>query len=115
MSLYRWKDVEEEKVAENFSRRIISGEKETILLNQFKKGCLVPMHKHFSEQISYILKGVSKFKLNEKEILAGEGDVVMLPSNIEHGLEAIEDTTIVEVFSPIREDLLRKKENRSDG
>jgi len=34
------------------------------------------------------------------------GDSWCLPGNIEHSAEALEDSVVIEVFSPVREDYL---------
>ena len=35
------------------------------------------------------------------------GDCWIVPSNIEHGAEIIEESIAIEVFSPVREDYLK--------
>jgi quercetin dioxygenase-like cupin family protein len=37
------------------------------------------------------------------------GDSWCIPADVEHGAEVIEDTVVVEVFSPVREDYLPDK------
>ena len=57
-----------------------------------KRGCLVPMHSHESEQMTYILQGALKFLIGGEEITVREGEVLHIPSWVEHQAEALEDT-----------------------
>jgi quercetin dioxygenase-like cupin family protein len=69
-----------------------------------KKGSIVPTHTHPHEQIGYIVKGKAKLKIGEKEHLLENGDSYYIPPNIEHGATLIEESTIIDIFSPPRED-----------
>jgi len=71
-----------------------------------KKGCVVASHKHESEQLTYILEGLLEFTLQNGKVRVGKGQVLVIPSNMEHGAVALEDTLDLDIFSPIREDWL---------
>ena len=64
------------------------------------------MHSHESEQMTYVLQGALKFLINGEEITVREGEVLHIPSWIEHQAEALDDTFELDVFSPIRQDWL---------
>ena len=72
------------------------------------KGAVVPEHSHESEQITYILEGALLFEIDGKEILVGKGQVLRIPSWKPHKATALEDTLDLDIFSPIREDWLKK-------
>ena len=80
--LHRWDEISLEKVTEMISRKLVTGEREMIGQVYLKKGALVPMHSHESEQMLHI------------------------PSWVEHQAEALDDTFELDVFSPIRQDWL---------
>ncbi|MBW1749401.1 MAG: cupin domain-containing protein, partial [Deltaproteobacteria bacterium] len=44
-----------------------------------------------------------------EEIVCNPGDSWCIHGDIEHGAEALEDSVLVEVFSPVREDYLPGK------
>ena len=71
-----------------------------------KRGALVPMHSHESEQMTYILQGALRFLIGGEEITVREGEVLHIPSWVPHQAEALEDTFELDVFSPIRQDWL---------
>src|SRR3977135_1268586 len=55
--LHRWDEIALEKVTEMLSRKIVTGEREMLAQVYLKRGCLVPMHSHESEQMTSILQG----------------------------------------------------------
>jgi quercetin dioxygenase-like cupin family protein len=106
MSLYSWNKIPKEKLQEDISRKVISGEKVMAAHVFLRKGAVVPAHSHESEQLTYILKGLLELTLPSGVFRVGEGEVLVIPSNIEHSAVALEDTLDMDVFSPIREDWL---------
>ncbi len=106
--LHRWDEIELEKVTEMISRKIVTGEREMLAQIYLKKGALVPMHSHESEQMTYVLQGAMKFLIGGEEIMLREGEVLHIPSWVEHQAEALDDTFELDLFSPIRQDWLDK-------
>ena len=105
--LHRWDEIALEKVTEMISRKLITGEREMIAHIHLKRGALVPMHSHESEQMTYVFQGALKFLINGEEITVREGEVLHIPSGLPHQAEALEDTFELDVFSPVRQDWLR--------
>ena len=104
--LHRWDEIALEKVTEMISRKIVTGEREMLTQVYLKKGALVPMHSHESEQMTYVLQGALKFLIKGEEITVREGEVVHISSWVEHQAEALDDTFELDLFSPIRQDWL---------
>jgi quercetin dioxygenase-like cupin family protein len=104
--LHRWDEIALEKVTEMISRKIVTGAREMLAQIYLKKGALVPMHAHESEQMTYVLQGALKFLIGGEEITVREGEVLHIPSWVEHQAEALDDTFELDVFSPIRQDWL---------
>jgi len=106
---YRWDDLPAEPVKGGISRRLISGKGVMIAHVYLKKGDDVPQHSHMNEQITYILQGALQFWLGpegDREVTVRAGEVLVIPSNLEHRALALEDTLDVDVFNPPREDWL---------
>jgi len=79
-----------------------------------KKGAIVPRHSHENEQITYILEGGLRFWIGEDEsqvIDVRAGEVLHIPSLVQHKAEALEDTLDVDIFSPPRQDWLDKTDD----
>ena len=104
--LHRWDEIALDKVTEMISRKIVTGEREMLAQIYLKRGALVPMHSHESEQMTYILQGALKFLIGGEEITVREGEVLHIPSWVPHQAEALEDTFELDLFSPIRQDWL---------
>ena len=73
----------------------------------FKAGGIGAAHTHPHEQISYLAKGKMEFELEGERRIVCEGDSIYIPSGANHGTVALEDSIIVDIFSPIREDFLK--------
>jgi quercetin dioxygenase-like cupin family protein len=104
--LHRWDEIALEKITEMMSQKIVAGEREMLAQIYLKRGALVPMHTHESEQMTYILQGALRFHVAGEEIIVREGEVLHIPSGTPHQAEALEDTFELDIFSPIREDWL---------
>ncbi|MDQ3071201.1 MAG: cupin domain-containing protein [Acidobacteriota bacterium] len=109
--LQRWDELALEKVTEMISRKVVTGEREMLAQIYLKKGAIVPMHSHESEQITYVLQGALRFLIDGEQITVREGEVLLIPSWVEHQAEALDDTFELDVFSPIREDWLNKTDS----
>jgi quercetin dioxygenase-like cupin family protein len=107
MSLYSWNKIPMEKLTDKLSRKLITGKKVMLAQVFLKKGCMVAAHSHESEQMTYILSGSMTLRLPDKEVTLNEGDVLHIPSGVEHSAVALDDTLDLDVFSPIREDWLK--------
>ena len=106
--LHRWDEIALEKITEMISQKIVPGERQMLAQIYLKRGALVPMHTHESEQMTYILQGSLRFLVAGEEIIVREGEVLHIPSNTPHQAEALEDTFELDVFSPVRSDWLRE-------
>ena len=106
--VHRWDEIALEKITEMMSQKIIAGEREMLAQTYLKRGALVPVHTHESEQMTYILQGALKFVIGGEEITVREGEVLYIPSGVPHQAEALEDTFELDVFSPTRADWLRE-------
>ena len=109
--LHRWDEIALEKVTEMISRKVVTGEREMIGQIYLKRGALVPMHSHESEQLTYVLQGAMKFLIAGEEITVREGEVLHIPSWVPHQAEALDDTFELDIFSPIRSDWVEDQES----
>ena len=110
-----WNTVEVEKLNDKISRQMISGENATVSRLLFKAGALVPRHFHVNEQYSWIISGSLKFVFDDREILVGAGEVLLIPAHVPHSVLAMEDTVDVDFFAPRREDWIRKEDENLRG
>jgi quercetin dioxygenase-like cupin family protein len=102
-----WDEMAQEVLSDHMSRRFVSGEKLTVARILFKKGAPVAIHQHESEQISYVLEGALRFHVANEEVTISKGQVLLIPSSVPHGAEALEDSVVLDIFSPVRQDWIK--------
>ena len=120
---FDWQTLPREQLNPGLARQFISGEKATVALFHFRKGGAVPAHSHENEQVSYVLEGALRFHLEDQKPPKGQpegqkagegarelelrrGQVLLIPSHVTHSAVALEDTVVLDIFSPIRKDWL---------
>ena len=106
--MFRKKDTAESRqLAEGVElTTLVHGEK--TLMGQFKiaRGSAIPAHSHPHEQTGTMISGRLRFNVEGEIFDAEAGDSWCLPGGVEHSAEALEDSVVIEVFSPVREDYL---------
>jgi quercetin dioxygenase-like cupin family protein len=103
---HRWDEIPLEKINEMVSRKTLAGERQMLAQTYLKRGALVPLHAHDSEQMTYVLQGALRFAVAGEEIVVHEGEVLHIPAGVSHQAEALEDTLELDVFSPVRTEWL---------
>ena len=76
------------------------------MIAQLDAGSRMPEHQHTQEQIVHILSGRMKLIVEGVPYELKPGDSYYLASNIPHGVETIEDTRVLDTFSPPRNEYL---------
>lgn len=86
-------------------RQFVYGERTMLARLTLRRGAVVPEHSHENEQITYVLEGALRFTLGDgRVIVVGAGEILVIPSNLAHKAEALEDTIDLDVFTPPRAD-----------
>ena len=68
------------------------------------KGWVGTKHSHPHEQLVYIVKGGIRFEYPGGTFEARTGDSFLVPSEVEHQATAFEDSEVLDIFTPMRED-----------
>lgn len=110
-----WKSVELEDLNPLLQRQFVVGQEIMLARVLMKRGCIVPLHSHHNEQLTYILEGALKFWIDGKEIVVNAGEVLTIPPHMPHKAEALEDTVDLDVFSPPRADWINKTDQYLRG
>lgn len=104
---HRWTEVDADNPVPHLFRRKITAQNVLIARIRLEKGCVVDVHSHASEQIAVVESGHVRWTLGStdgpetRELEMRGGEVLELPSNVPHGLVALEDSEIIDVFSPV--------------
>jgi quercetin dioxygenase-like cupin family protein len=83
-----------------FVKPLIKGEEMTFLEIHYAAGVGAPLHTHTHESIAYVVKGKVKSTVGSEAFIMGPGDACRHPKGVLHGLEALEDSVVVEIKSP---------------
>ena len=97
--------LEEKEVVKGFRGKFIHSENMTHAYWSIDKGADLPEHAHMHEQVVNILEGRFELTVGEEKKIIEPGDIVIIPSNIPHTGKALTDCRILDVFSPVREDM----------
>jgi quercetin dioxygenase-like cupin family protein len=87
-------------------KTLTHGEKTLMAEFRVKKGGILPEHTHPHEQIGYLISGRIAFIIDGERKVAESGDSWCIHSDVPHSAEMVEDSVVIEVFSPVREDYL---------
>jgi quercetin dioxygenase-like cupin family protein len=101
----RLKELPEEKIGEKITRRILVGEKEMVVFWTMKAGANATTHQHPHEQMFWVLSGKMEFDLAGDKRTCVAGDLGVIPGNTPHAAYFPEDTEVIDIFSPPREDM----------
>ncbi|MBY8991085.1 MAG: cupin domain-containing protein [Candidatus Lokiarchaeota archaeon] len=93
------------KVFEGVYRKTLLYNKQLMLCHfTLEKNANIPLHTHKEHQIGYVIKGKLQFITEEGEFIAKGGDSYIFDSNEKHGAVVLEDSEVIDVFNPARED-----------
>ena len=96
----------EERVTDKITRRLVAGDKCMLVVWSMQAGAHAAAHQHPHEQIAWMLKGRMEFRLGDERRTCMPGDMVVIPGGVEHEAWFPEDTEVVDIFAPPREDFL---------
>ncbi len=89
------------------TRTIITWDERMMLVKvTFERGAIGAVHHHYHTQISYVEKGVFEVTINDELQVLGTGSTFYVPPNAPHGVRCLEAGTLLDMFSPMREDFL---------
>ena len=106
MQAYTWDTVAVEQITDSIKRRMIVGTKEMLVRWEFRKGAVAARHRHPHEQIVMMIQGKLRLIVGDADTVMVSGDIVVIPPEVFHEAHALEDTVVLDIFSPPREDFL---------
>jgi len=107
MDVQRWNDTPVEQLNPEIGRQMAHTESMTVARILLAAGALVPTHEHPNEQIANVVEGRLRFVVGDEEEIVPAGASVLIPAGVPHKVEALEDSVVLDVFSPVREDWVR--------
>ena len=102
-------DVPVVELGSGVKAHIVSAERITVTFVTLAPSICAAVHHHENEQIMIVVNGECDFILEGKLYPMKEGDVIIVPSNIEHGAYSSDKgCQIMDIFSPPRQDFVEK-------
>ncbi len=96
-----------EQVDNGVERKIIGYDDHVMMVCvRFKKGAVGNLHHHIHRQISYVQAGSFEVTIDGKTKTLRQGDCFFVAPDLVHGVVALEDGLLVDVFTPARMDFL---------
>jgi quercetin dioxygenase-like cupin family protein len=97
-------DVTSKEIAPGILGKYVHGTSITFGYVRIKAGSILKEHQHINEQITYIVEGELELKLGSQTFILPTGSTLIIPSNTPHSAIATVDCTVIDVFSPVRND-----------
>ena len=99
---------EVQNLGKGVSRRILAYSENLMPVEvSFETGSIGEIHSHPHVQCTRVLSGKFKFNIDGEEITVSEGDSLMFDSNQKHGTICLEKGTLLDIFTPMRDDFIR--------
>jgi quercetin dioxygenase-like cupin family protein len=97
-----------ESTGEGVRRKIMGYDKDVMMvIVEFKKGAEGYVHSHTHRQVSYVANGSFEVNISGEKKVLKAGDVFFVNPDLKHGVIALENGTLIDVFNPYREDFLK--------
>jgi len=103
-------DILWEEVGQGVRRQIMGFDPHLMMVRvEFDKGSIGYVHRHPHRQVTYVTEGTFEVQVGEEKRVLKRGDCFFIPPDIDHGVVALERGTLIDVFTPVREDFIPAK------
>jgi quercetin dioxygenase-like cupin family protein len=110
MYFYEKNELPSTEMLPGITLRSVYLQKTMMTFFDLQPGSRIPPHKHEHEQISYVVKGALKMTVGGETKLMREGDIAVVPSNVEHEAEVGDEPTFaLDAWYPVRDDYVLDK------
>ena len=101
------RDVALKDLGGGVSRRVLAYSDQLMIVEvNFEVGGVGSVHTHPHCQNTYVKSGKFRFTIDGEPVEVGPGDTIAFPSNIPHGTLCLEAGTLLDIFTPMREDFI---------
>jgi len=105
MSVFRnLDDLPEREMAKGFHARMVHGDGMTVAHWRAEAGSVLPLHQHPHEMIVNLLEGEMEITVGREKTVLHAGGIAVIPGDVPHGVTALTDCRILDVWHPVRED-----------
>ncbi len=97
MKYYHWDDLESVAMKENSFRKLVSGDQLTIARTETEVGSQMRHRCYPHETFIMIMDGMWKIRVDGRTVIIGANQILHLPPNKEHDVEALDRTLALEI------------------
>ena len=104
---FRSHEVAWEAVGDGVRRQVLGHGTDLMIVRvEFRKDAVGALHHHTHRQATYVAAGRFEVTVGNDCSELAPGDCFYAPADVFHGVRALEDGVLIDVFTPIREDFL---------
>ena len=99
--------IKKTQLEEKVSRKVLGSGGSLMMVEVcFRKDGIGAVHFHIHEQVSYIAQGSFEVTIGDEMKVLRQGDSFYAPGGVPHGVVALEDAKIIDVFTPMRTEFM---------
>ena len=103
------KDQEWQPAGEGVVRQIMGYDGQIMMVKvKFEKGAVGTLHHHYHSQATYVESGKFEFTIKGEKKIVSAGDALYKEPDAVHGCVCLEAGMLIDCFTPMREDFLKK-------
>jgi quercetin dioxygenase-like cupin family protein len=96
-----------QSVGEGVRRQILGHGPDLMMVAvQFESGAVGALHHHPHRQVTYVAAGSFEASVDGEQCVLTAGDCFYVAADLEHGVRALTAGTLIDVFTPARQDFL---------
>jgi quercetin dioxygenase-like cupin family protein len=89
------------------TRQILGHDPQLMLVRvTLRKGAVAALHTHPHRQVTYVESGAFEATVDGSTTILSTGDSYLVPPGAPHGVTALENGVLIDVFTPAREDFI---------
>ena len=90
---------------DGLSRQVLAWNERMMLVRHLmQRGWIGTRHSHPHEQLVYVIRGRLHVTAGERAFEATSGDSFIVPGGTEHQARALEESEVLDIFTPFREE-----------
>jgi quercetin dioxygenase-like cupin family protein len=96
-----------QEIGPGVTRQVLGYDESLMMVRfTFERGAVGALHHHPHKQVSYVERGRFEATIAGQTTVLERGDCYFVPPEAVHGVVALEEGSLVDVFAPARQDFL---------
>ena len=105
--IVKGEDATVQQVEPGITRQVLGHDGHLMMVRvTFSRGAVAALHAHPHRQVTYVERGAFQATVDGATAVVRPGDCYFVPPDARHGVVALEDGVLIDVFTPAREDFV---------